>query len=409
MTNALGNNQIVVYHRAADGTLNPTTPIQTIATGGGGSGLQLSAPDSLGSQGSVQLDAGHHLLFAVNTESAAANNGVGPYNEDCNVGTITSFLVLSDGTLVFADRVSSGGLFPNSLSVTAGPGNVDLLYVLNAGGPGTCGIGPNITGFRVNRVGKMLPVVGSQQPIDPGPATGSGVNCPPTGFSPSADFLCGLNPPSFPRSPAQVQFSPAGDQLVVTVKGTNTIYVFPIGPNGRAGNPTITHAPGPALPTDFAVAFDKHGHLLLTEPFGSATTIPTGGAGALSSFTVNNAGDAVSISSHVGDGGTAACWIALEPNKVEYAYVSNNLSGSISSYSLGTDGNVTLLAGIAATASGPNDLATAREAGASFLYVLEAGNGTIGAFQINLSDGSLTPLPMGIGMPAIAATGIAAY
>ncbi len=39
MTNALGNNQILVYHRASDGNLNPTTPIQTIATGGGGSGL----------------------------------------------------------------------------------------------------------------------------------------------------------------------------------------------------------------------------------------------------------------------------------------------------------------------------------------------------------------------------------
>jgi 6-phosphogluconolactonase (cycloisomerase 2 family) len=149
--------------------------------------------------------------------------------------------------------------------------------------------------------------------------------------------------------------------------------------------------------------------MLVTEPFGSATTIPTGGAGALSSFTVSEAGEAVSISSHVGDGGTAACWIALEPSTSQYAYVSNNLSGSISSYSVGTDGSVTLLAATAAIASGPNDFATAQEAGTSFLYVLEAGNGTIGAFQINLSDGSLTPLPMGIGMPAIAATGIAAY
>ena len=51
MTNALGNNQIVVYHRAADGSL---TLIQTIATGGGGSGLQLAGVDALESAGSVQ-------------------------------------------------------------------------------------------------------------------------------------------------------------------------------------------------------------------------------------------------------------------------------------------------------------------------------------------------------------------
>ena len=62
MTNALGDNQIFVYYRAPSGAL---TLIQTILTGGGGSGLQLSAEDSLGSQGSLVLDAGNHLLFAV--------------------------------------------------------------------------------------------------------------------------------------------------------------------------------------------------------------------------------------------------------------------------------------------------------------------------------------------------------
>ncbi len=116
MTNALGNNQILVYHRASNGSLS-STPIQTIATGGGGSGLQLAGVDSLGSAGSVQLDEAHQLLFVVNTESASANNGAGTYNQDCSLGTITSFLVASDGTLTFADRVFSGGLFPNSLTV----------------------------------------------------------------------------------------------------------------------------------------------------------------------------------------------------------------------------------------------------------------------------------------------------
>src|SRR5437868_2433727 len=72
MTNGLGNNQILVYHRARLGSLSPD-PIQTIATGGGGSGFQLSPADSLGSANSVQLDEAHHLLFAVNAESANIN------------------------------------------------------------------------------------------------------------------------------------------------------------------------------------------------------------------------------------------------------------------------------------------------------------------------------------------------
>jgi 6-phosphogluconolactonase len=174
MTNALENNEVNVYHRAADGSL---TLIQTAATGGGGSGLQLAGVDSLGSAGSVQLDPKHRFLFVVNTESAAENNGAGAYNTDCQQGTITSFLVESDGTLTFADRVFSRGLFPNSLTVRKQGGN-DLLYVLNAGGPEVpiCHLTPdaantpNITGFTVDGAGHMNPV-DSTQPIDPGPAS----------------------------------------------------------------------------------------------------------------------------------------------------------------------------------------------------------------------------------------------
>src|SRR5207237_10010764 len=143
-------------------------------------------------------------------------------------------------------------------------------------------IGPNITGFRVSAAGGMQPI-GSQSAIDPGPASaGSGVSCltaSAQGLSiltgaPPADFFCGLNPPSFPRSPAQVRFTPNGKQLIVTVKGTNTIYVFPVGANERAGNPTIRQAPGPALPSFFGFTFDKHENLLVTEIFGSLPTIP---------------------------------------------------------------------------------------------------------------------------------------
>ncbi|HEV2618018.1 MAG TPA: beta-propeller fold lactonase family protein [Candidatus Acidoferrales bacterium] len=418
MTNALGNNQILVYHRAANGNL---TLVQTIGTGGGGSGLQLAGVDSLGSAGSVQLDKGHHLLFVVNTESGAANNGAGAYNSDCNTGTITSFLVAPNGTLTFVNRVSSGGPFPNSLAVTTVStqnGNNtagDRLFVLNAGGPGACNVGPNITGFRVSKSGNMTPV--SVSPINPGLPTGTGEDCSAAsaaGYSgltgaPAADFACGLNPPSFPRSPAQIRFTPSGNQLVVTVKGTNTIYVFPVGDNGRVGYPTVTQAALPALPTYFGFTFDRAAHLLVTELFGSATFIPAGGMGAVSSFSVAEDGSLLTISSDVDDGGTAAGTIALEPINGTFAYVANNLSASISSYSVATDGVLTLLNGTAASLSGPNDLATASEGGASFLYVVAAGTGTVGAYQINLANGSLTALTGGSGLPVPGAQGLAAY
>src|SRR5262249_53630998 len=232
--------------------------------------------------------------------------------------------------LTFADRVFSGGLFPDSLTVRKRDrdgddqgrghdedrgGRGDLLYVLNAGGPQVpiCHLTPdtantpNITGFRVDRMGHMTPI-DSTQPIDPGPASASsGVSCTTAaaaGFSaltgaPAADFQCGLNPPSFPRSPAQIRFTPDGHHLIVSVKGTNSIYVFQVNDDGTVDDsPTISQSPGPALPTFFGFAFDKRGHLLVTELFGSATSIPAGGAGALSSFTIASNGHLLSISSH---------------------------------------------------------------------------------------------------------------
>ena len=441
MTNALGNNEIKAFHRAANGSLSLA---QTIATGGGGSGLQLAGVDVLGSSGSLQLDRDHRFLFAVNTESASENNGAGAYNTDCQQGTITSFRVEADGTLTFADRVFSGGLFPNSLAVaTRRHGDADdrgddddrdrdhhdtgiLLYVLNAGGPEVpvCHLTPNtantpnITGFRVDAASHMIPL-DVTQPIDPGPASApSGVSCTAAaaaGFSaltgaPAADFQCGLNPPSFPRSPATVRFAPGGDRLVVTVKGTNTIYLFPIDRNGKPRTPTITQLPAPALPTPFGVAFDRRGHLLVTETFGASTSIPSGASGAVSSFAISANGQLIPISSHVGDGGTAACWIALEPLGGQFAYVSNNLSASISLYSVTTGGVVTLVNGVAASASGPNDLATAQEGGASFLYVISAGSGNVQAYLINRVTGALAPTVGGSGLPVgRSAQGLAAY
>src|SRR3954447_16345963 len=192
MTNALGNNAVKVYHRGSNGNLSPA-PVQTIATGGGGSGLQLVPIDALGSAGSMQLDLDHRLLFVVNTETAAENNGQGAYNTDCRQGTITSFQVGDDGILTFAHRVFSGGLFPNSLTIRKrdrhgdrGHGHDvdqddggDLIYVLNAGGPRApiCRLTPdtantpNVTGFSVDSAGHMNPI-DSTQPIDPGPAIG---------------------------------------------------------------------------------------------------------------------------------------------------------------------------------------------------------------------------------------------
>jgi 6-phosphogluconolactonase len=227
-----------------------------------------------------------------------------------------------------------------------------------------------------------------------------------------------LSPPLFVRSPGQVGFTPDGKSLIVTVKGTNSIYVFPVNPKGTTGlgSPTVFQATGTRSvdpePTYFGFTFDPRGHLIVTEPFGGApiTSIPTGGASAVSSFTVGKKGVLTPISSHVADSATASCWVALDPRTKSYAYTTNNVSSNISSFTLGSDGSLTLLAPIAAALSGPNDLATAKDAHGSFLYVVASGAGQVYAYQIE-GDGSLSLIDSYPGLPTAEATGqgIAAY
>ncbi|HEU5276183.1 MAG TPA: hypothetical protein VFU97_21175, partial [Xanthobacteraceae bacterium] len=84
-------------------------------------------------------------------------------------------------------------------------------------------------------------------------------------------------------------------------------------------------------------------------------------------------------------------------------------SASISSYTVSTGGSLTLLNGTAGSGDGPGDLATAVEGTVSFLYVVDAGTGTVGAFRIN-GDGSLTAITGGGGLPVgRSAQGLAAY
>jgi 6-phosphogluconolactonase (cycloisomerase 2 family) len=401
MTNSLGHNEIEVYSRASDGSLSM---IQTIATTGGGSGFQLAGNDSLGSQGSLMLDQNHSRLYAVNTETEATHYNSGPEVGDCREGSISSFLVAADGTLTFVQKIPSGGLFPNSLTVS--PSN-NLLYVLNAGGPGInprCGRPPNITGFTLSSNGEMTPLAGSTRTIDPGMSPGTFLNCDP-GSPPLStyEYQCGLNPPAFPRSPAMVGFDRTGLHLAVTEKGTNRIYIFPVKGDGTPGLPTLTQARGPNQPTYFGFAFDSLDHLIVAETFGATPVLGTVPGGAVSSFTIRPGGSLDWISLDVPTQEGTSCWVALFGS---YAYITDTQSSVVSLYAVGVDGSLTLLDQAAALVILPTDMAVTPD---GFLYVLGAGLGRVAAFQIN-ANGSLTEVQSIGGLPAYAgAQGLAAY
>ena len=296
----------------------------------------LGTGGGLGNQGALALSNGGRFLFVVN-----------PGSDD-----VSSFRIKSGG-LELLDRIGSGGVSPISLTTDG-----DLLYVLNAGGSAG-----NISGFRVGSDGALSAIAGSTRPL-------------------SAASV----------GPAQIQFDPIGGTLVVTEKATNLIDTYVVGANGIASGPNVQASSGQ---TPFGFAFDKRGHLIVSEAFG-------GTASALSSYGIGDGGglDVISPSVFAAQE-RAACWVVTTGDG-KFAYTTNTASGSISGYAIGHDGSLSLLDsdGLTAVTGGePIDAALSRND--QFLFVLNASTRRIDAFRVE-ANGSLIALPgAGIGgLPA---------
>ncbi|MGH2731469.1 MAG: lactonase family protein, partial [Actinomycetota bacterium] len=271
MTNqpAPDGNAVAVFDRAPDGVL---TPAGTFPTGGLGSGPDSPNPggaDPLGSQGSLTLSRDSRWLFAVN----AGSNEI-------------SVLAVTRNGLRLVEKVASKGNRPVSVAI-----HRNLLYVLNAEG--------TISGFNLSRAGGLSALGASTRSLIGGPAS----------------------------APAQVAFDPSGDLLVVTEKGTNVIDVFPVGDDGRPGDPVRNESSGEV---PFGFTFGGPDVLIVSEAANSAA----------SSYRVFPDATLQVISGSVLNGQIASCWAVVSGS---YAYVSNTGSGTITGYRIGADGSLSLL------------------------------------------------------------------
>lgn len=144
LSNSAAGNAVLVYDRAADGSISYAG---SYATGGLGNG------GGLGSQGAVTISGDGRILLAVNAGS----------------NSVSTFAVESDG-LELRDVEVSGGLRPTSVSERN-----DLVYVLNAGVPNS------IAGFRLDSKGRLTPIAGSVRPLAAAQTTPSQVAIAPSG------------------------------------------------------------------------------------------------------------------------------------------------------------------------------------------------------------------------------------
>ena len=366
LSNLGEGNSVLVYDRADDGGL---TFLEEVSTGGFGSGPGELPPPLPPFPGPIPLDSQDALIKTQNGRFLIAVNAG---SNDLSVMAITS------SGLRLVDRVPSNGFFPVSVSENKG-----LVYVANAGQTPDQfpGASPSIAGFRLDGDGKLHSIPGSRRIVGPGDA-----------------------------SAADLVFSPDGKVLVMTELNGDMVDVFRMGADGR----TIDETRMPANSrTPFGAQFARGNILVVVETNDTSRRLAIDKQTSASSYRVTNDGKLVPISKAVPSGETAACWVRFTPDG-QFAFAINAGSGSISTYRLSPEGDLSLVNAVTVDTGGPFSLpidADITEDG-KYLYVAAALDGlngvprlplpinvgTIQAYRIG-SDGSLTFVSRTVGVP----------
>ena len=322
--NTAGVNTVDVLDRHADGSLTPT-PGSPFAIGGAGLGA------GLGSQGAIQASPDGRFLLAV----------------DAGSNEISVLRLGRNGvpTLV-GQPVPSGGVEPVSITVS----QAGLVYVANIGAGGS-----NYTGFRLNPIGKLIPIPSSTVAVPEGSAVGD------------------------------VLFNSTGDRLVGTRDNTSLIDSFTVAGNGR-----LTAAPGSPFPAE---SFGPIGsEFRPTNPSQLFVSNAHAGAnnGTVSAFNVSRAGVLTSIgASPYPDGQTAPCWVEITHDG-KYLFVVNTASANVSRYLINDDGSLTLL-GATAFIDGAGAVDARLSPDGGTLSVTGGSSHVVSTFSVH--DGDLTELP----------------
>jgi len=337
-SNEATGNRILQFLRDEHGVL---TAAASFSTGGLGTGT------GLGNQGGVVLTESGEWLLVVN----AGSDDISVFAVDSDSNSLTLF-----------DRKASAGRRPISIATRHG-----LVYVLNTGG--ALGEADNISGFRLNQRGRLVPIPGSTAPLS---ASNTG--------------------------PAEIHFGSDDDLLFVTEKNTNRIDVFQLDEAGAIRSSRIFSSTG-VEPFGFAVSRVADAILVSNAAGGAAN------ASSVTSYRFEDGMLSV-LAGPAPTNQTAACWV-VTTRSGRFAYTTNTGSASLSGYAIAVDGSATLLNsdGITAvTGKGPIDAGFSIDD--RFLFVLGSGDHSISAFSVQ-RDGSLSGVGTTTGLSP-ASNGLAA-
>lgn len=273
--------------------------------------------------------------------------------------SISTFAVSGDASLRLLGAVGSNGSSPISLTLANG-----RLYVLNGDN--------SISGFAAD--GNELPQAISH--VSLGAAS---------------------------DGPSTIGASRDGKFLFVTERAAGAIEVIAV---GASGDLTVSSRRASSGNGPFGFAVTSRDQLIVSEAAGSAPN------GAVSSYSLTADGTLSTVSASLSTHQVATCWLVLTKNG-RFAFAANAGSSSISGYDVSPDGSLTPLnadgrTGVANVGGAtPLDMDVSQDG--NFLYALQTGNGTIGAFAIG-GDGRLSVLPDTPGLAAVAGfQGLAAF
>jgi 6-phosphogluconolactonase (cycloisomerase 2 family) len=312
-------------------------PGSPFAAGGAGTG------SGLASQGALQLSPDGRYLIAV----------------DAGSSEISVLRVDRDGTLtsVSGGVASSRGQQPVSVAIQG-----DLVYVANAGAGDS-----NFTGFRLASDGHLTHLAGSTIHL------------------------------SSASAPGDVLFNGDGSKLIGTLVGTSQIDSFVVGPDGR-----LTAAPGSPFPAQGQGPFGSEFRPTNPKQLFVSNAHNVGAAsGTVSAFRESPDGTLTSVpGAPFRDFQTAPCWVEISHDG-SFLFTVNTASGSISSYTIGRGGRLTLFGTTPAkggTATGAVDARLSPDG--HWLFLVESKTGAVGTFAVdggNLTEVSNSPtsLPAG--------------
>ncbi|MGG0239896.1 lactonase family protein [Bacillus rhizoplanae] len=333
MTNNEVMNQIIAFYRDMNGML---TFVGSYPTYGRGTGTK-EVSTATANDGVDPLASQGSLTLSRDGRFLLAVNA--------GSNSISSFIITDSGAPVLVDVKPSGGAQPNSVAVFG-----NLLYVSNVGNAAN-NFASNITGFRIDDNGRLTPIPGSSHSLS-----------------------------TFNAQPAQVLFIPDGSKMLVSELTSNHLSIFHVNKNGTITGPIVNDSYGQG---PLGAYFLSSGILLVTEAVSNA----------LSSYSLTNDGILHVISGSVPNGYKTACWVVTTKDE-RFAYTTNTLSGTISTYRIDPNGALSVVRHITSTPAGtatglPIDAGVSKD-GRHF-YTLNGNQGTVSVFNIQ-DDGSLVRL-----------------